>query len=89
MGRDDAVNVHTTREQIYPRSTREHIVAPIIIILYHIRQDFSSTSQCLKTKSGFTANDFHGESTDNGSYAICMLAFPYLWLDKNVPYSSP
>ena len=25
MGRDNAVNAHATREQIYPHSTREHI----------------------------------------------------------------
>lgn len=29
MGRDDAVNVEITREQIYPHSTREHITLAI------------------------------------------------------------
>ena len=28
MGRDDALNVDTAREQIYPRSTQEYIVLP-------------------------------------------------------------
>lgn len=31
MGRDNGLNVKTTQEQIYPRSTREYIATPIAV----------------------------------------------------------
>lgn len=49
MGRDDAVNVDTTREQIYPRSTRE-------VLLYGYRTSRTYAARLLDCKSAQLEN---------------------------------
>ena len=101
MGRDDAMNVRSSVKQIYPLCTREHIsqfvicphCSPVLfkLLLYHIRQDFSITSNAYDVKATLMMSKvdlFILNPSAMASHVICMFEFHHRPLGEWIYYLS-